>query len=97
MEKNISKENIINYIRKNMDNDAKKMIKWVASNFINIEKDTLWMYQFFSWIYDELFYDIIFNKIEISNSTKKMLETLATPIYKKTPIEQNKILKKTIK
>jgi hypothetical protein len=55
------------------------------------------MYKFFSGIYDELFYDIIFNKIEISNSTKKMLETLATPIYKKTTIEQDKILKKTIK
>jgi hypothetical protein len=97
MENKKSKDDIINYIRKNLDNDAKKMIKWVASNFINIEKDTLWMYQFFSWIYDELFYDIIFNKIEISNSTKKMLETLATPIYKKTATEQIKIFKKTIK
>ncbi len=97
MEINKSKEDIINYIRKNLDNDAKNIIKWVALNFINIEKDTLWMYKFFSWIYDELFYDIIFNKIEVSNNTKKMLEILATPIYKKSKADQDKILRKTIK
>ncbi len=89
---NNNKENILNLIRSNSDEDAKKLIKWVATDFVDIKKDTLGMYEFFSGIYDELFYEIIFNKIEISNNTKKLLETLATPIYKKTELEQNKIL-----
>lgn len=93
-EKNQYKESIINSVRNNQDKKTIEAVKFVLKDFLDIEKDTLWMYQFFSEIYDNLFYDIVFEKIRIENKTKNMLETLATPLYKKSETEQEKIIKK---
>ena len=52
------------------------------------------LYLYFSEIYDELFTNLILKKTFISNNTKKILETLSVPIYKKTDLEKNEIYEK---
>jgi hypothetical protein len=52
------------------------------------------MYKYFSNIYDELFTDLALKKTFISSDTKKMLEILATPIYKKDELEKKYIYDK---
>jgi len=52
------------------------------------------LYIYFSEIYEELFANLVLKKTFISNDTKKMLETLAMPIYKKDDLEKNRIYEK---
>ena len=52
------------------------------------------VYNYFSEIYEDLFANLLLKQTFISSSTKKMLEVLATPIYKKDDIEKEKIYSK---
>jgi len=52
------------------------------------------LYLYFSEIYDELFTSLILKQTFISNNTKKILETLSVPVYKKTDLEKNEIYEK---
>ena len=48
-------------------------------------------YEYFSPVYDELYHSIIFKKLQIQEETKELLEILATPLFRKTPAEQQQI------
>ena len=52
------------------------------------------VYNYFSEVYEDLFANLLLKQTFISSSTKKMLEVLATPIYKKDDIEKEKIYSK---
>ena len=68
---------------------VKNLYRYVKDN-----KWEEWLYKYFSEVYEELFSNLILKKTFISNSTKKMLETLATPIYEKSIEEKEKIYSK---
>lgn len=55
------------------------------------------MYEFFSQVYDEVYHDMIFKKMDVHVSTRAILEILATPIYRKEKSEQEKILAELLK
>ena len=69
---------------------------YVRSIYFNI-KNNDWeqeLYNFFSEVYEDLFANLILKKTFISHDTKKMIECLATPIYKKEESEKIKIYEK---
>ena len=86
----------------NTDETVKKINEWYDSTefiwdiYENIKTNSSWekLYEYFSDVYDELFTDLILKKTFVSNDTKKMLELLATPIYKKSIEEREKIYNK---
>ena len=67
----------------------RKLYKAIKNN--SWEKE---LYIYFSEIYEELFANLVLKKTFISNDTKKMLETLAMPIYKKDDSEKSRIYEK---
>ena len=79
-----------------------KINEWFDStefirNIYSYIKDNKWeeeLYKYFSEVYDNLFANLALKKTFISNDTKKMLESLATPIYKKNELERRKIYDK---
>ncbi len=84
------------------DYTVKRIHEWFDSTefirelCINI-KDNLGeehLYDYFSDVHDELFANLLLKKTFISNSTKKLLELLATPIFLKGEEEKRIIYKK---
>lgn len=73
--------------------DSKDFLKDLYENII-ISKWEEELYNYFSKVYDDLFSDLLLRHTYISNDTKKMLEILATPIYKKSESERNEIYEK---
>lgn len=79
-----------------------KINEWFDStdfirNLYSYIKEDSWeeeLYNYFSEVYDELFTNLLLKKTFISNDTKKMLELLATPIYKKGELERKKLYDK---
>jgi len=91
----MSKMPSIEYVANKINNEFDST-KFIRNIYLYI-KDYKWeeeLYNFFSDVYDELFARVILKNIFISNNTKKMLEMLATPIYKKNELEKNKIYEK---
>lgn len=80
METIYNKETIYDLLKNNFEQEAVLLIKQISYYYINYKKDTQWLYNFFNSLYDDLFYDITFNKIIISKKTIIILEELATPI-----------------
>ncbi len=73
--------------------DSKYYIKDLYEN-LKIERWEEEMYNYFSQVYEELFTDLLLKKTYISSDTKKLLEILAMPIYRKTDEEKDEIYKK---
>lgn len=73
--------------------DSKEFIKDLYENII-ISKWEEELYSYFSQVYEELFANLLLKKTFVSNDTKKVLELLATPIYKKSEIERKHIYDK---
>ena len=82
---------VVKKIHENFDSTdyVRKLYNNIKNN--NWEEE---LYNFFSEVYEELFANLILKKTFISNNTKKMLEVLALPIYKKDELEKRKIYKK---
>ncbi|NDK07912.1 hypothetical protein EOM39_01545 [Candidatus Gracilibacteria bacterium] len=80
METIYNKETIYDLLKNNFEQEAVLLIKQISYYYINYKKDTQGLYNFFNSLYDDLFYDITFNKIIISKKTIIILEELATPI-----------------
>lgn len=83
-----NKDIFVENIHKNFD--STEYIREVYKNIKNV----IWeeaLYNYFSEVYEELFANLILKKTFVSNDTKKMLELLATPIYKKSIEEKSKI------
>lgn len=87
----VSKEKVVESILSKYDSTD-----YIKSIFSKIKDNYSEKYvnDFFSEVYDELYHDILLKKTYISLDTKKMLESLALPIYKKTSEEKAKIYKK---
>lgn len=68
-------------------------MKGIASDLIEGSNgDMHSTYDYFSPVFDDLYHDLLFKKIVIQKETAELLEILATPIYRKTPEEQQKII-----
>lgn len=80
METIYNKEKIFDLLKNNFEQEAVLLIKQIAYYYLYYKKDIVWLYNFFNSLYDDLFYDITFNKIIISKNTTIILEELATPI-----------------
>ncbi len=73
--------------------DMRALMRWIANELLEKSHgDTHSTYDYFSPVYDELYHDLIFKKINIQEETRELLEVLATPIFRKTPEEQQRIL-----
>lgn len=86
------RQKILFLLKHDNEEIAKKMIKQVAKNEYLQSHDFNWLYNFFSPIYDELFYDLMFKKIEITTSTKDLLEKLSLPLFKMNESDKRKLL-----
>lgn len=85
------KDYTVNYIHEGFDST-----EFVRDLYMRI-KESKWeeeLYKYFSEVYEELFANLLLKKTYVSNSTRKMLEVLATPIYKKDKEEKWKIYEK---
>ncbi len=98
LEKYNDPKKLAELIRMQTREDILGLMKWIASELLDASHgDTHATYDYFSPIYDELYHSIIFQKIAIQNETKQLLEILATPIFRKTPEEQKKIIDEYIR
>ena len=88
------RQKILFLLRNDKENVAKKLIKQIAKENFLENNDINWLYQFFSPIFDEIFYELMFEKIHITNSTKLLLERLALPLNRVEESERNKIIGK---
>lgn len=91
---NFYKEKILFLLRNDKEQLAKKLIHNIAEKKYLNSHDLNWLYDFFSPIYDDLFYDLMFKKIEITTSTKELLENLSLPLYKMDEGKKNIVIKK---
>ncbi len=88
------RQKILFFLRNDKEQLANELIKKIANqNYIN-NWDIDWLYDFFSPIYDELFYDFMFKKIDVTVTTKELLETLSLPLYKMEKSQKDNIIKK---
>ncbi|MFA6256612.1 MAG: hypothetical protein WC606_05580 [Candidatus Absconditabacterales bacterium] len=67
--------------------DLNKLIRKIIKDYLLKEKDLQKIHDFFTFIYDNIYYDIIFKKISINKQTVRTLETLAMPIFNKKIID----------
>jgi hypothetical protein len=87
------KQKILFLLRNNKEETAKKLIKKIAKKEFIEKEDIRGLYEFFSPIYDELFYDLIFEKLKLTNETKELLEKLSLPFFKMKKEFREEILK----
>ena len=86
-----NKDNVVRKIHESFD--STEYIKGIYKSI----KNNIWeeaLYKYFSEVYEELFANLMLKKTFVSNDTKKMLELLATPIYRKTEEEKDEIYSK---
>lgn len=89
---NFYRQKILFLLKHDKEELAKKIITQVAKNEYLQSHNFRWLYNFFSPIFDELFYDLIFKKIEITTSTKELLEKLSLPLFKMDERDKQKLL-----
>lgn len=91
------KQEIIDLLKKQSNKDLSELMKDIMKSKIEKAKDIWEVNKFFSELYDELYYDIIFKKIKIDKKTSRILENLAMPLDRKTDNEWNDLIKKISK
>ena len=80
-------------IQKEMHADFETIIKHIAKEFIeDTEWDIHWAYEYFSAVYDELYYAFLFEKIHLPEKTRDLLEFLATPRSENSPERERKAI-----
>ena len=77
--------------------DLSGLVKDIIKKKVNETKDLNILNKFFSELYDDLYYDIIFKKIKIDKRTSRMLESLAMPLDRKTDDERKELISKITK
>lgn len=90
----IYRQKILFLLKNDKEKLAKNVIKMIFQKKYLEEHNIDWLYDFFSPIYDELFYDLMFENIKVSSKTRELLETLALPIFKMDDLEKDKLIKK---
>ena len=96
IEKN-NKEDVIDLLKKKSSEDISGLMKNIMKNKLEKIKNLWEVNKFFSELYDDLYYDIIFKKIKINKSTCRLLENLAMPVDRKTDNEWKKLINKILK
>jgi len=86
-----TKQEVIKNINSNFNSAEYLRDVWFSIKYLYWEKE---LYNFFSGIHESLYHDLILKKTYISLDTKKTLEKLASPIYKKPDLEKEKEYKK---
>jgi N-acetylmuramic acid 6-phosphate (MurNAc-6-P) etherase len=77
--------------------DISGLLQDIIIHYIQKEKDIVKIITFFGKIYDELYYDIIFQNIKVEKRVARLLENLAGPSYSKTENQRKEFLEKTTK
>ena len=91
---NTEKQQVIELLKKQSNKDLSILMKDIMKSKIEKTKDMWEINKFFSELYDDLYYDIIFKKIKIDKKTSRILESLAMPLDRKTDNERKDIIKK---
>ncbi|MEI8253136.1 MAG: hypothetical protein WCG25_05310 [bacterium] len=78
------KQEVMAMLKKQSNKDISGLMKDIMKDKIEKTKDLSEVNKFFSELYDDLYYDIIFKKIKIDKRTSRLLEDLAMPIDRKT-------------
>jgi hypothetical protein len=68
---------------------VKKIIRW----FLAWEPDTKKIHEVFSYVYEKLYHDIIFERIPLDQKTARLIELLATPMSNISAEEQKEVLR----
>ena len=93
-DKEFYKQKILFLLRNDSEEKAKEIIKEVAKDKYINQNDIDGLYSFFSPLYDEIFYDLMFKKINVNISTKELLETLALPIFQMNEYRKKDLIDK---
>ena len=88
---------ILELVKNNEENSLIKEITEVAMDLKYEDGKNEIIYDIFSEVYDEIFYDIVFKKIQLSFNTKKLLETLALPVNTRNVLTKEKLLSKKMR
>ncbi|MEI6774139.1 MAG: hypothetical protein WCL18_05050 [bacterium] len=91
-DKEIDKQEIVKQIKSKTQKEIDDFLKSIIKEKLSKEKNPKRLYEFFTYIYDNLYHDIVLKKICISKHIEKILGTLATPISNRITIDS--ILKK---
>jgi len=89
------REKVLFLLKNDKEQIAKNIIRKIAKDNIR-SKDLDWLYNFFSPIYDELFYDLMTEKLIITSSTKDLLESLSLPFFKMDKDKKDEIFRKIL-
>jgi hypothetical protein len=65
-----------------------RLLKKIIRKAIKEEKDVWKIQNFFSYIYEKIYHDVIFQKIPVEKKTIRLIEMLATPMHDKSPAFQ---------
>nr|MDD3719857.1 hypothetical protein [Candidatus Gracilibacteria bacterium] len=85
---------ILLLLKNNDELIAKNIIFGIANDEFMQNGDYKGMYNFFSPIYDELFYELVTEKLKLSRETRNLLETLSLPYFKMDKSKKDKLLKR---
>jgi len=91
------KQEVIDLLKRQSNKDLSELMKDIMKSKIEKAKDIWEVNKFFSELYDELYYDIIFKKIKIDKRTSRILENLAMPLDRKSDNEWKDLIKKISK
>ena len=90
----IFRQKILFLLKNDKQKRAKELIKQIAYEKYLSREDIEGLYRCFSPLFDELFYDMMFENIKIQSSTKELLETLALPLFKMEKQKKETVIKK---
>lgn len=88
----IFRQKILFLLKNDKQKVAEKMMKNIAFENYLSRDDMRGLYDCFSPIFDELFYDMMFENIKIQSSTKDLLEKLALPLFQMGKQEQDTVI-----
>lgn len=97
MKPHIDSNDLVSLIKSSTQKDLNKLVKQIISNSLKVEKNLKNIYTTFSSLYDNIYHDLLFKRINIDKKMVKILETLAMPIYEKPEKEQRHIINDIIK
>ena len=83
----LDKKEIVRQIKNSSGKEIDELLTYVIKEKLRQEKDTAKLYKFFTYIYENLYHDIIFKGIHIDEYIETALETLAMPIYESDTVD----------
>ena len=86
LSKQLEKQECISKLRSSTKAEIDTLLTYIIKEKIKQEKDPHKLYEFFTYIYDNLYHDIIFKKIHIHKPIIHALESLAMPVYSPSTI-----------